>query len=324
MIRLLRVELTRLRWRRAVRILVLAAFLIVGFTAAVTIWDTRPVSPEDLSSAEAQLAKEMRQPYVQEQLDDCLADPEQYLGPGANTDGCEAATQPQLEWFIQRQQLGIATVVEEASPTLTYTLISLLMLSAATYAGADWNSGSMSNQLLFISRRGRVWLAKALAVALTAAVIAALALAVFWGLLWWTASTRDIETSEEVWRQLGGIAGRTVALCAVAAVGGYALTMLFRSTVATLGLLFAVSVVGSILIQLIPIAGIGRWGVGPNVSGVLLDGAKYFDYSLCRDSTEECNAEQILTLGEGVRYLSAMAVLAVGLSWWSFRRREIP
>ena len=39
-----------------------------------------------------------------------------------------------------------------------------MLLLGTTFAGHDWNTGSMSNQLLFEPRRERVWLAKALAV----------------------------------------------------------------------------------------------------------------------------------------------------------------
>lgn len=324
MIRLMRVEVTRLRWRRAIRILVLAAFAIVALTAAITIWDTRPISADEVASAEAQLAEEMQQPYVQEELESCRADPEAYLGPEAESVTCEDVVLPQLDWFLTRSPLDLAELVNEASPVIAFTLIALLMVAAATFAGADWSSGSMSNQLLFVPQRGRVWAAKAIAVAAGAAIAAAAGLALFWGLIWWAATARDITASEQVWRDLAGIGGRSVALAAVAAVGGYALTMLFRSTVATLGLLFAVSVVGSIVLALIPIEGIGRFSISPNVAGVLMDGATYYDQSLCRDVSEQCNPEQVLTLAEGVRYLSALLLVAVALSWWSFRRREIP
>ncbi len=36
-----------------------------------------------------------------------------------------------------------------------------MVIAGCTFAGADWSSGSMTNQLLFEPRRGRVWLAKA-------------------------------------------------------------------------------------------------------------------------------------------------------------------
>ena len=44
-------------------------------------------------------------------------------------------------------------------------LVTLVMLLAGTtFAGHDWNTGSMGNQLLFEPRRARVWGAKLAAV----------------------------------------------------------------------------------------------------------------------------------------------------------------
>ena len=39
-----------------------------------------------------------------------------------------------------------------------------MVIAGCTFVGADWASGSMTNQLLFVPRRTRVWLAKAAAV----------------------------------------------------------------------------------------------------------------------------------------------------------------
>src|SRR3546814_14121751 len=59
-------------------------------------------------------------------------------------------------------------------------VVVMMLLAGATFAGADWSSGSMSNQLLFESRRGRVWLAKVSAAFIGGFVVAALALAFLW------------------------------------------------------------------------------------------------------------------------------------------------
>ena len=55
-------------------------------------------------------------------------------------------------WSDEREQgSGLAVVV---------VVSLLLVLAGTTFAGHDWNSGSMSNQLLFEPRRARVWVAK--------------------------------------------------------------------------------------------------------------------------------------------------------------------
>ncbi len=57
-----------------------------------------------------------------------------------------------------------------------------------------------------------------------------------------------------------------------AAVGGYALTMLFRSTVATLGVLFAVSLLLPVMLSLIAFSGYEKWMPQTNVAAIVLDG----------------------------------------------------
>lgn len=48
------VELTRFRARRTIMALVLLAIVLSGVFAAKTAWDTRPISAEDLATAQAQ------------------------------------------------------------------------------------------------------------------------------------------------------------------------------------------------------------------------------------------------------------------------------
>ena len=54
-----------------------------------------------------------------------------------------------------------------------------------------------------------------------------------------------------------------------AGLGAFALTMIFRHTVATLALLFVYSIGGEIVVNLLPFEGAGRWSVGNNALGWL-------------------------------------------------------
>ena len=54
--KLVGVELTRFRSRRAILLLVAAAIVLSGLFAAKLAWDTRPITPEDLATAKAQAA----------------------------------------------------------------------------------------------------------------------------------------------------------------------------------------------------------------------------------------------------------------------------
>src|SRR3546814_18046610 len=78
----------------------------------------------------------------------------------------------------------------------------------------------------------------------------------------------------------------------MAAVGGCAMTMLFRNTIATLGLMVAVIVSSSVLIFVLPfLAAPEPWTVHANGLAVLQGGYEYYHqegYSC--DSLESCNA----------------------------------
>ena len=78
MTRLLMVELTRLRWRRAVLLLLAAAVVIPVVIGIGTVWDTRPPTAEDRARVDAMVAEEREQPYVQEELERCIEQPDEY------------------------------------------------------------------------------------------------------------------------------------------------------------------------------------------------------------------------------------------------------
>lgn len=325
MIRLLRVELTRLRWRRAVVVLLAACVLVPLVIFGTHAWDTRPVSESQLADAQAQLERELAGSNVERQIERCERRPDRY---GIEPEQCAEMVGPQLDWFLYQPQLDLQDTLDQQGLAVFVFVAGLLMLAATTFVGADWNSGSMSNQLLFEPRRTRIWLAKAGAVTVLVAAATAAILAAFWAGIWLLASSRDIETATTVVRDIQWTSLRAVGLAAVAALGAYAVTMLFRSTVFTLGALFAV-VVGSTVV----LAGFGvseRWMPHANVQAVLADGTRYFRQPppSCYDRPSpeglDCREFATLTSADGALYLGAFLLLAVVLSVWSFRRRDVP
>jgi len=67
-----------------------------------------------------------------------------------------------------------------------------LLLAGTTFAGHDWSTGSIVNQLIFEPRRRRMWLAKAVVVFLAGLIVALVALLAFWTVLWGIASHRGL------------------------------------------------------------------------------------------------------------------------------------
>ncbi|CUR55691.1 membrane hypothetical protein [metagenome] len=322
--RLLQVEITRLRWRRAVVILLAACVLVPAVIFAGLAWNTRPVSDSDRADAQAQVDAEAQQPYVQKELKRCLKNPGRYGVDQDDLEGsCEQMVLPQLEWYLYREQLDVRHEIDNSGTAVVTILVGLMMLIGTTFVGLDWASGSMSNQLLFEPRRLRVWLAKATAVFLTALIGAAVVLAAYWAGLGLLASMRDLHTSADTWELVRNSSARGALLVACAALGGYALTMLFRSTVATLGVLFAFAVGGSLLIVGVIGQDAERWLLPTNFIAVLNDGVSYYSDAACGVNGQG-TCEAYLSLADGAAYLGVLLVVSLVLSVLSFTRRDVP
>jgi ABC-2 type transport system permease protein len=325
-IRLLVVELTRLRWRRAVLVLLGACVVVPTVILAVTAWNTRPVSEADLQHAQEQVDQMRRSDHSFDRtIERCQHRPERF-GVSSPED-CEAQLGPQVEWFVSRSPLDVPDLSRGLGPTLCVLLAGLLMLFGTTFAGADWNSGSMSNQLLFEPRRLRVWAAKAGAVVVVAAVVSTVVLAAFWAAVLALASSRGIDVPSHLTPYLRGQSLRGVALAMAGTLGAFAVTMFFRSTVATLGILFGTALVGSLVLAAL---GVGeQWFPHVNVGAWLLDGVRYYvtpppSCQAATRMTAGCRGVRFVDKGDAAAYLGAFLVLAVGLSTAAFRRRDVP
>lgn len=319
--RLLRVELTRFRWRRAIALMLVGAALLTALIAGMTIWETRPVSAADRAAAESAAAAEAASPQFQRQLRQCERNPEQWVGPGTTKADC-AQLMPRAEWYLGRSELSLAQVNQDAALAVVMLVVAVMVVAGTTFAGADWASGSMSNQLLFEPRRARIWLAKAGAVLLAAFVASAVLLAAFWVSLYLVAESRGIPTGAADQAEIRWTVLRAAVLAAAGATGAYALTMLLRHTVGTLAVLFGYAVVGQILLNTLPVEGIGRWSLVPNVFGWLADGYEYYDPTLCDASGGGCTAT--VTLSAAAAFLGILLAVVGALSLWSYTRRDIP
>jgi ABC-2 type transport system permease protein len=322
--RLLGVELTRFHSRRAIVLILVAAALLTALLALTTIWDTRPVSADELAQAESLAQAEAQRPRHQRELERCERDPQRFFGPDATTEDCARLT-PKPEWFTGRPPLSLEEQKGTSGAAVIILVTTLMVVIGTTFAGADWASGSVSNQVLFEPRRPRVWSAKAGAVLLGTLAATAVILAGFWVALYVVAESRGIATGAGVQEEIRWTVARGVLLSAGAAVGAYALTMLLRHTVGTLAVLFAYAIGGEILIATLPIEGIGRWSLYNNVAAWLDNGYTYYDPSLpCPPGLEYCTQAAFLSLGGAAAFLGGLVLVAGALSLIHFRRRDIP
>jgi hypothetical protein len=319
--RLLAVELNRFRSRRAIGFLVLAAVLVAVVLVGATAWNSRPLTEADRTDAAAQADLEGQRSELQAEVQACRADPEGYLGPDATADDCPSALIPSASSYYPRHALDLGSSLKNEGIGLALIVVGLIVIAASTFAGADWSSGSMTNQLVFEPRRTRVWLAKAAAVTIGSGLVAVVVLSGFWLALGAFAEARGIsvsssDVSEVVWH-----IARAVALSMGAALGAFALTMLFRHTVATLALLFVYSVGGEIAVNVLPFEGAGRWSVGNNAFGWLAAHHRYFDATIICTPGERCSSMQVMTHLEAGVFLGILVLISVVASIvWSQRR----
>jgi len=327
--RLFTVELTRLRWRRAVIVLVACCFLVPALIWAGLAWNTRPYSADELAGLKADTQR-----MFDSQISDCEAHPEAFFPPRAHLTTKQIAHRCEKlmgfqggDIYLDRMPLDAAGERNATGLAVITILAALAMLIGTTFAGHDWNSGSMSNQLLFEPRRLRVWAAKAAVIFVVGLVTSVAVLAAYWGALWGLANSRDISVSAHAWELIRNSAGRGALVAALSGVGGYALTMLFRSTVASLGILFAVAVSGTLVTVAVLGDSAERWLLPSNVSAVVNNGYDYYPGPSpgCFTGGEEaCNRMAHLSLANGATYLGVLLAVAVVLSLWSFRRRDVP
>jgi ABC-2 type transport system permease protein len=325
--RLARVEITRLRWRRAV--LVLVPIAVLTPLAMLLVWTltTQPPSAADRERAEAQVAAEIESPRVQRRMDHCLRRTEERrdeLTAAQVQQRCERRVYPDVEWYLPYNTMQPREAVVGYAPAVALLVAVVLGLSAMTYAGADWASGSMSNQLLFNPRRPQLFAAKLVAIGVWAVVVTVVVFALWWGCFALVAATRDLDwraawTSEAWW-----LAVRSVVLSAIVATGCFALTMLVRHTVAALGV--ALGVVG---ISLMFIHGLELDSLAPlsfvwNTGGILADGVRYVTVDWDAEAGRDRLVRHVVGPYQGFAFYGALWAVVTAGAAAAFRRRDVP
>jgi hypothetical protein len=260
---------------------------------------------------------------VKADLETCLADPESYLGTGATQQTCRDNLLAAPKSYLPREPLDLRGTLKGNGLGVVLVVAGLLVIAASTFAGSDWSSGAMSTQLLFEPRRGRVWLAKGVAVALASGFAALVTIGGFWLAMYLVAVDRDVPHGSGVMSDVGWHLLRAVLFCMCAAVGAYALTMLFRHSVATLSLLFAYSVGGEIVAFLLPVDNVGRWTLGNNVFGWLETRMEFFDPTARCAKAGDCESLEHIGHLQGGVYLLVLLLVAVVPSVLAFRRRDV-
>jgi ABC-2 type transport system permease protein len=321
--RLVLTELDRYFSRRAIALMLVGGLLLTALLVATAIWDTRPATDGEVAAAESQAATAAADPRLQREQEQCLEKPQDFFGPDATAAFCDRLT-PRVDDFLPRNTLEVERMVENRGVVEVILVAALLVICGVTFAGGDWATGSVANQLLFRPRRAQVWLAKAVAVLVASALAGAVLMTAFWGALLLTSQARGISTPGEVYADIVWMSVRGVTLAAAGALGGYALTMLLRSTLGSMAVLFAAVVLGEALVMTLPLEKASQWSLANNVLAWINGGTSVFDTDIaCEPGFGGCDQSYLLGIGHGATYLGVVLALALVLSVLSFRRRDV-
>lgn len=327
MTRLIRVELTRLWWRRlpilaAVGLLVVVVITLFGVNAQAGA-AARALAGQD---ADFNQALTDWQDNGEEMTKQCLQDQarEREISGQADVDfGC-AQMEPTVEqWF------GTPPSAAELFPALISGLSWVLLLAVVVIGcsgtAQEITQRTLGTWLTFEPRRGLVFLSKVLAVALWAVP---LALVLLLGVVLGTIAVLerngipDGMTAAE-WADLAWIALRVVVLAMVVGVVGAALGFALRNVAILIGLLVGYAIaVESILVNLVQ--GLQSWTVSKHVQSWLLDGTTWMSYPPCNADGLGCEpVEQSLTLAQSSVYLGVAAVVLTLVGYVFLTRGDV-
>jgi len=329
------VEWFRLRSRRLVWLLVAlglagAAAVLVGITI-----NAMPPSAAQLASAQAQVDQQLADPSLQDMVQQCRT----AVAGGGSADwpsdmNCDDLL-PRADWYLGWSQPSYVNLFTNMVAGVTALLAMAMALIGVIFAGADWAAGTIGTQLLFQSRRGQVFAGKAIVLALLAAVLGVITIGVAWGLSYWAAArwgtTAMVDATgyrgDQVTVTTADLLGRALRALAVvvgATLGGYALAMLFRSSVLPLALVAGYALVGETLARAIGIERTWSYLLSTRLLAWLVGPAELPIYPTnCSVGPCEPRILSVSVTAGGV-YLGVLIAAVVAVSAWSFQRRDVP
>jgi ABC-2 type transport system permease protein len=318
--RLIWSEVSRLLSRRFTGIALIMLLLALAGSQLVLNDALSPPSGEQLATTERayqQAHKEWVANHEQDEQD-CR-------DAGAPPDGC-IVPEPTLVEFT-----GSPTPFKEAAGTalkLSALLAALVVfMIAASFIGAEYSSGSITNWLTFVSRRGQVFWSKLLTVAGFAALLGVLCVTLVFDAALVVAHLHGSRI--EAVRELAEMGARSVLPVVVLAIFGFCIGLLFRHTAGAIGVLLALVVVWFVRIgplgSLAWAQRITPWTPDGNIAAIVDHGYRYSVpvENATSDGVNLDLVEHSVSLTHGVVYWSIVLGLLITCSLLIFRRRDV-
>jgi ABC-2 type transport system permease protein len=306
--RLLQSEFLRAASRRLVPMVLIGG--LIGIVIGLGIAAAHADKPSAAEVAQGQITYENNVAKCEQRVSP------QQIPPGYDGDAqafCEKTWGPGFDGFFLRD---LDTILQG---TATF-LILLGVLLGASLGGADWTNNTMQTLLTWEPRRMRVFLVRAFVIAVCVFVITVFLQVVFAGVDALVASTRGITAflPSAFWRSVFVTIGRVSLMATGLALIAYAVAMIGRSTVASLGALFGYLILFEAVIA----------GFRPTIQGNLLVRAAIVVIThqpiIDPERTFDSNNPVILLGVSRAWLVVGVYLVAVGaLGLMIFRRRDV-
>lgn len=323
MSRLLVAELNRLRSRRLTWVAMVLVVVAVGLLQFAVYASVRPATPREL--AEGQQAYQQSVQDYNQHKDEIGASAQECVDQGSSPENC-GVRPPQLSDFTRTPAPYAEITGSVVTVSMFLTAFAFLLLGAS-FIGAEYSSGALANWLTFVPQRGKVFAAKLLALLSTTAVVAALVSAVTVRLA--AVVTRTVHQPVSGVAKLLATGGRGVVITAIAALAGFAIALLTRHTIAAagivLGYLFVSFVLQGFMSSVAALQKVKPYLPENNALAFLQHGYTYENYAnkVTEHGMEYESITKTITFAHSATYWSVLVVLAVALTFWVFRRRDV-
>jgi ABC-2 type transport system permease protein len=323
-VRLFRAEWTRLFARRFTKIMLVVVITVLAVVGLSVAANSHRIDDAARTKARAEAAAELQR--YQKAEADCRAAKErgEDISRRYPPDCDFGPFQPQEDWFLPyefRFRAEMPNFLLVAAGVLT--LFGFLV--GASFVGAEWTSGGMTNLLLWRPRRLVVLGSKLFTLLVGVLLTSALVIAAYVGSFWLIARYRGAlgNLTRGFWESLALTGGRAVGLVLVGAAAGFALASLGRHTATALGVgigyALIVEVGGQIVLSALAARDPARYVLSSYVSGWLF---KRYELPPSNCAGLECKA-YVITWGMSAAVLGAVVLATVLVAFVSMRRRDV-
>lgn len=315
-------ELSRLVARRFVQLMAVLLIAAFGVTVATTVASSHQPTTSEWQQAEREV--EQAEARIEQVREDCER-------REVSAAFCDAYTErePRVEDYL----FGVFVFSQEITG-LIYFMIAFLalfaFLVAASFVGAELNSGGMTNLLLWRPQRllvlgtklGTV-LAGVLALSLVASVL-------YIGAFYAIAEVGGVpgDLDGEFWRDLTLTVVRGLGFILFAAAIGFGAATLGRHTAAALGLIATYAIVweigARIVFEVIELGRPDQYMLSSYIGAWMAGDVSFYDRYACNDGFGSfCDGRYELTWAHAAAVFAIVLAALVGGAFATFRHRDL-